>query len=369
MSDLGRSAHTVLTRAQLPVAAYFDEAFYQREIDVLFKAGPGYIGHELMVPKLGDYHTLTAEQNGRALIHNQHGIECISNICRHRQAIMLQGRGNTEQIVCPLHRWTYDLAGDLKGAPHFAQQPQLCLPKTPLQNWHGLLLEGKRDLSKDLRDLGCTADFNFDGYMFDHAEVHECPYNWKTFIEVYLEDYHVEPFHPGLGRFVNCDTLSWQFGEWYSVQTVGVHRALGSPGTPIYERWHKQVLKNAGGQVPQRGAIWFTYFPNLMVEWYPNVLVVSTLHPKGPRHTTNVVEFYYPEEQMLFERDFVGAQQAAYRETCAEDDEIAIRMDAGRQRLFERGDSDAGPYQTPMEDGMQHFHEFVRRQLDGALFV
>jgi phenylpropionate dioxygenase-like ring-hydroxylating dioxygenase large terminal subunit len=29
------------------------------------------------------------------------------------------------------------------------------------------------------------------------VELHECNYNWKTFIEVYLEDYHVGPFHPG----------------------------------------------------------------------------------------------------------------------------------------------------------------------------
>jgi choline monooxygenase len=369
MSDLGRITHTNLIRAQLPVAAYFDEAFYQKEMEVLFKRGPGYVGHELMVPNLGDYHALSAEQNGRALIHNNQGIECISNICRHRQAIMLQGRGNTPNIVCPLHRWTYDLQGELKGAPHFAQQPCLNLAKTPLQNWHGLLFEGGRDLKADLAGLGCAQDFNFDGYLFDHAEVHECPYNWKTFIEVYLEDYHVEPFHPGLGRFVNCDTLSWEMGQWYSVQTVGVHRALGSPGTPTYERWHDQVLRNSNGSAPLRGAIWFTYFPNVMLEWYPNVLVVSTLIPKGPRHTTNIVEFYYPEELALFERDFISAQQAAYRETCAEDDEIAIRMDAGRQRLYERGDSDAGPYQTPMEDGMKHFHEFIRRELDGSLFV
>jgi hypothetical protein len=26
-----------------------------------------------------------------------------------------------------------------------------------------------------------------------------------------------------------------------------------------------------------------------------------------------------------------------------------------------RGVSEAGPYQTPMEDGMQHFHEWYRR--------
>ena len=45
--------------------------------------------------------------------------------------------------------------------------------------------------------------------------MHECNYNWKTFIEVYLEDYHVAPFHPGLGNFVTCDDLTWQFGDWY----------------------------------------------------------------------------------------------------------------------------------------------------------
>jgi hypothetical protein len=50
-------------------------------------------------------------------------------------------------------------------------------------------------------------------------------------------------------------------------------------------------------------------------------------------------------------------------ETCAEDDEIALRMDAGRRALLDRGTSEFGPYQSPMEDGMQHFHEFMRREL------
>src|SRR5437870_1310062 len=36
---------------------------------------------------------------------------------------MLKGRGNAENIVCPLHRWTYDLKGALLGAPHFDEQP------------------------------------------------------------------------------------------------------------------------------------------------------------------------------------------------------------------------------------------------------
>jgi choline monooxygenase len=363
MSDLGRQRLLSPARTQLPVSAYFDPALYELELERLFRRGPGYVGHRLMVPEPGNYHTLPAEGDGRALVHGPGGIELVSNVCRHRQAIMLQGRGSTESIVCPLHRWTYDLSGRLLGAPHFEQQPCLNLPRTPLTDWRGLLFEGPRDIAADLAGLGMADTLNFEGYLLDHVEIHECAYNWKTFIEVYLEDYHVAPFHPGLGRFVSCDDLSWQFADRYSVQTVGLNDALRRPGSPVYRRWHEQVLQFGRGKLPPHGAIWLTYYPNVMIEWYPYVLVVSTLIPRGPQSTTNVVEFYYPEEIALFEREFVEAERAAYMETCAEDDEIALRMDAGRRALHARGADDAGPYQSPMEDGMQHFHEFYRREM------
>jgi phenylpropionate dioxygenase-like ring-hydroxylating dioxygenase large terminal subunit len=147
------------------------------------------------------------------------------------------------------------------------------------------------------------------------------------------------------------------------VQTVGVNAELARPGTSVYQRWHAELMRFRGGIAPQHGAIWMTLYPNVMVEWYPHVLVVSTLIPKGPQATTNIIEFYYPEEIALFEREFVEAERAAYRETCVEDDEIALRMDAGRRALLNRGQDDAGPYQSPMEDGMQHFHEWYRREI------
>jgi choline monooxygenase len=148
------------------------------------------------------------------------------------------------------------------------------------------------------------------------------------------------------------------------VQTVGVNRGLQKSGSPIYQKWQEQVLKFRGGVAPENGAIWFTLYPNIMVEWYPHVLIVSTLWPDGPQKTRNVVEFYYPEEIVLFEREFIEAERAAYMETCVEDDEIALRMDAGRRILMARGVSETGPYQSPMEDGMQHFHEWYRNNID-----
>jgi choline monooxygenase len=372
MSDL--SLQLQQAASQLPVSTYFDEALFQRELNTLFRQGPRYVGHQLAVPNPGDYYALPHEGEGRALVRNAQGdVELVSNVCRHRQAIMLNGRGNlqTQQkgsaggnIVCPLHRWTYSPKGELLGAPHFSHDPCLNLNNYKLQAWNGLLFEDNgRDIGADLANMGPRAQLNFDGYALDRVELHECNYNWKTFIEVYLEDYHVGPFHPGLGQFVTCDDLSWEFKEHYSVQTVGVSGGFDKPGSDTYKKWHEVLLKYRNGQLPERGAIWLTYYPHIMVEWYPHVLTVSTLHPISPNKTLNMVEFYYPEEIVAFEREFVEAQQAAYMETCIEDDEIAERMDAGRKALLARGDNEVGPYQSPMEDGMQHFHEWYRRQM------
>jgi len=301
MSDL--SLRLQQAASQLPVSSYFDEALFQRELETIFQRGPRYVGHQLSVPNPGDYHALPQEGEGRALVRNaQGGVELISNVCRHRQAIMLKDRGslNTQQkgsaggnIVCPLHRWTYKDNGELLGAPHFSHDPCLNLNNYKLREWNGLLFEDNGfDVAADLAGIGPRADLDFTGFVLDRIELHECNYNWKTFIEVYLEDYHVGPFHPGLGHFVTCDDLRWEFGKNYSVQTVGVANRLGKAGSPVYERWHEALLAYRNGEPPTHGAIWLTLYPHIMVEWYPHVLTVSTLHPISPTKTMNMVEFY-----------------------------------------------------------------------------
>ena len=97
---------------------------------------------------------------------------------------------------------------------------------------------------------------------------------------------------------MTCEDLRWEFGRDYSVQTVGPKNELAKPGSAAYRKWHDAVLAYRKGRfddpIPRHGAIWLTYYPAVMVEWYPHVLVVSTLIPKGPQKTLNVVEFYYP---------------------------------------------------------------------------
>jgi phenylpropionate dioxygenase-like ring-hydroxylating dioxygenase large terminal subunit len=364
MSDVAQLRQVQPAKPHLPVSWYFDPAIFELEKRLLFDAGPNYVGHELMVPNVGDFHTLGWAADAWMLVRNPQGIELLSNVCRHRQSIMLAGRGNAQHIVCPLHRWTYELNGELLGAPRFSESPCVKLRSRALTRWNGLLFTGPRDPRRDLAKITTAADWDFSGYVLDSVRVDEYDINWKTFIETYLEVYHVDPYHPGLGNFADCNNFSVDYGEDFSVQIVAAKAGLARPGTPAYRRWQAACLQQLDGATPKQGALWMTYYPGLMLEWYPNVLVVSHLIPRSPTRTTNVVEFYYPEEIALFEREFIDAQQAAYVETAIEDNEICERLDRGRRALYEQGLDDAGPYQSPMEDAEVHFHEWLHRRLE-----
>lgn len=378
MSDVGRNKHLSPSHSQPRPTHYVDESQLSVERDRIFNQSSLYVGHEKSLPTIGDWRALSQESMGRVLVRTPSGLELVSNVCRHRQGLMLgnpaswgnraaSNTGNLSatggNIVCPLHRWTYNPQGELLGAPHFPQKPCLNLERFSLHNCYGLHFEGPRNPALDMGKLFNRPEFDFSNYVFDRVQVHPCHYNWKTFVEVYLEDYHVEPFHPGLGSFVSCDDLTWEFDKQFSLQRVGVHRALSQPGSEAYRVWHDKLLSFRQGHAPNFGAIWVTYFPTHMIELYPHTLVLSTLYPVSAQETINVVEFYYPEEIASFEREFVEAQQAAYMETALEDDEIAERMDAGRKILHARGQHDMGPYQSPMEDGMQHFHEWYAHMM------
>jgi phenylpropionate dioxygenase-like ring-hydroxylating dioxygenase large terminal subunit len=369
MSDLAQPSALTLATSPLPVSWYFDPAIHAIEQRRLFEHGARYAGHALMVPETNDFHALERYDGAQLLVNNGSSIELVSNVCRHRQAQMLDGRGKLAHgnIVCPLHRWTYDRHGCLLGAPEFPDNPGLDLARSGLQNWHGLLFAGARDVGRDLAGMQAARELDFSGFMLDRVEVAHYACNWKTFIEVYLEDYHVAPAHPGLAHFVDCSALRWEYGSHWSVQTVGVRGGLNRAGSPVYQRWHEQLLAYRQGKPPAHGSIWLTYYPGLMVEWYPHVLVVSSIIPDGVDACRNVVEFYYPEDIVLFERSFIDAEQAAYHETAKEDEDLCERMHRGRRALYRQGIDQAGPYQSPLEDGMRHFHAWLRREIEPFL--
>ena len=104
MSNMAEISQLRERAVQLPVDWYLDPKILEIEKRILFDQGPGYVGHEVMVPNVGDYYVPEWMNNAKILVRNENGIELLSNICRHRQALLLKGRSNTKSIVCPIHR-------------------------------------------------------------------------------------------------------------------------------------------------------------------------------------------------------------------------------------------------------------------------
>src|SRR5262249_18501454 len=170
MSDVLTRARLKPSAPQLPISWYFDREIFEREQATVFANGPHYTGHELMVPEPGDYMTLDLARHGKMLVRGNDGVHLLNNVCRHRQSLLLEGRGNVQNIVCPVHKWTYALDGQLMGAPDFDENPGFGLVSTPLTSWHGLLFSGKRDVTRDLADFPLAHEYDFSGYVFERVQ-------------------------------------------------------------------------------------------------------------------------------------------------------------------------------------------------------
>ena len=118
-------------------------------------------------------------------------------------------------------------------------------------NWHGLLFAGKRDVAGDLADFPLAHEYDFSGYVFERVQADVCPYNWKNFLEIYLEMYHVVPFHPGLQYFVDAGNYQWGFGERWSYQILGIKDELEDQVSPHYTRYRDASLQYSGGKLPE----------------------------------------------------------------------------------------------------------------------
>lgn len=343
---------------------YSDPWIFEKEMFHIFKNALSYLGHEKTIPNIGDYSTLRSENEWRLLVHTENGIKLISNICRHRQAIIKRWNGTTKNITCPLHKWSWDLTGTMQWAPFFEKNPCKNLQTWEIKNWKWLLFEGENDRVSGLNTIENIDRVNFEEYKYHQTELHECRYNWKTFMEVFGDDYHVLPYHPGLSNMVNLNGLKVTQGNGWHIQSVPSSKYSWTTITPIYQKWRDTCLKQGNGKLPEFGAIWIAYYPNIMIEIYPYTMTISTIHPISPELTLNMIEFFYHKDAC---NGLIETEEAAYMETVREDDLLAETLELWRKALSKRHqyekvplDDLTWPYHDPMELGTKHFHEWYK---------
>jgi choline monooxygenase len=365
MSQLLRSRDKApAIAAGLPISWYFDPEILEIERRELFAAGPKYAGHVGLVPNEGDYHVLGGQQRGHVLVKHNNRAQLVSNICRHRQAEMLHGQGCTKNIVCPIHNWAYDLDGRQLAAPHFDQNPCLDLDRTELLEWNGLLFTGAREIRQELAPLAGWTELSAADFVLERIDEEEHDLNWKAFLEVYLEDYHIGVVHPGFRALVDPADLRAALhsvaGDRFYCEQVNVRWPLPPAATPNFAEYQKILMDILAGRRPPFAAIWLCLFSGQLIEWYPFSVAVTTYMPLSPTRTRLRTEYYFDRRIAETRRDYVEVGLAVLDEVTAEDHHAAVALQRGRRALFESGDDAQGPYQLPMEQGLKRFHDCLR---------
>lgn len=189
----------------LPPQCFTSEDFFQFELNAVWKKQWFCIGRASDIPNAGDYFAFEVGEDALFAIKTREGkINVLSNVCRHRNMLLLEGVGNVRRISCPLHAWIYNMEGELVSAPgltdsdaHFDPK-SVCLPKIRSEVWEGFIFITYDTLAPDLHSrLGHLSSQLSNYHLADLTaseplKMETFDWNWKIFND---ECYHCSFLH------------------------------------------------------------------------------------------------------------------------------------------------------------------------------
>ncbi len=190
----------------MPKSYYTDPAVFELELRQLYGNEWICIGRSDEVAAPGDFMALQLCDEPLVAVRGDDGkVRVLSNVCRHRGAILVEGRGSGPRLVCPYHHWSYDHEGKLAGAPRMDQhrgfdQKNCRLPEFAAEEWHGFLFANLSSepppLAPRLQGLeNLIRNYHMELMKTRYVTSEVWPVNWKCFIENFMEGYHLSPLH------------------------------------------------------------------------------------------------------------------------------------------------------------------------------
>ncbi len=178
------------------------------------------------------------------LIADDAGVACLSNVCTHRGALLLDASCEGRQrIRCRYHGRCFGLDGQVQSAPGFDPPPDEALPAMSVGRW------------------GCAVfaahgpELSFDEWMpeapagaFSGAREYEVAAPWALYVENYLEGLHVPFAHPGLNAALDQSTYATEVRGHTVLQTCD-------------------------------GVRWWFLFPSTLVNVYPWGVSLNAVEP------------------------------------------------------------------------------------------
>ena len=216
---------------QEPIDNYLDEDVFKSEVDLIFKRIPLPLALSAELPKKNSYKAIEAVGVPVVLTRDASGVaHAMLNVCRHRGALVCEGRGNARALTCPYHAWSFSMEGELRGVYGEStfgdiDRAERGLIQLPCVEKHGVIwVSLTRGLTIDidswLGEWGAQlAALRLDECYVFSSRMMPGP-NWKATIEGYLEAYHFAATHPETVFAVN-------HGNTMVFDGFGPHERLG----------------------------------------------------------------------------------------------------------------------------------------------
>ncbi|MFT5505727.1 MAG: phenylpropionate dioxygenase-like ring-hydroxylating dioxygenase large terminal subunit [Gammaproteobacteria bacterium] len=270
---------TERTASEAPIigldAKYFtDPNLYQTIKEKIFFSSWLLACHSSEVSSPGDFTTLSIiDQDVLISCDSKNECRAMYNVCQHRGHKLANGSGNRKLLVCPYHRWSYDLNGSLKAAPNSQKVPgfnldSICLTQIRVENFLGFIFI---NLDPDCRTmeetfpgireemLALCPDVEQRQYAYHHTADEGC--NWLTAVENYNECYHCKACHTEFAKGI-IDPDSYSIAPYKDIPVLH-HTSLA---TQSDDAWYDVSGADYGS---------FFLWPASSIQFYPGGVVNS----------------------------------------------------------------------------------------------
>jgi phenylpropionate dioxygenase-like ring-hydroxylating dioxygenase large terminal subunit len=310
------AARPLARATTLPAQAYTSEDFFGWELDHVLRPGWQCVAHISQIPAPGDFLNLDLLGEPLIIVHGKDGVvRALSRVCPHRSMdIMPDGFGynghspaeagsakpacgKTRLFLCPYHAWTFELDGRLKACPEMHQAEGFCrddffLKPFPSEIWQGFVFVNLDGKAPPLADgLAEMADdlvaFRLAEMKLVIAREWDCPFNWKTLVENFMESYHhlgihhktLQPMMPARDTWTEQERRRYVRAHLpYKDSVREEYRAFEEKGD--FSTALPPVCGLSGGQKSEWGL--FLMHPTFLLATAPDRVIWYRLQPIGP---------------------------------------------------------------------------------------
>jgi choline monooxygenase len=335
----------------LPSHLYTDPAAFAAEKEGIFARSWQVVGHCDQVADAGDYFTTELVDEPLLIVRGGDGkLRGFYNVCRHRAGPPAEGGGSRKLFRCGYHGWTYGLDGSLLSATEIEgvegfRPEDFALAPVRVEEWFSLIFVNldreARPLRESLGELPKQAEkFHFAGMKLFERRTYEMRCNWKTYVDNYLEGYHLPSVHPGLNRELDYNAYVVEPHEEYVRQFSPIRGAQPGDTTP-------RRYQDASADLTTD---YFWIFPNWMLNCYPDNVSLNIVLPLAPERSVAIFEWYLPQK----DHGSPAAKAAVEFSEQIQVEDVAIceRVQKNlRSRSYSRG-----RFSVKQEKGVHAFH-------------